>query len=67
MAQPEFFSDGTTGRVTDGKLWLLKKWLGVWQNKGGALAANNPRITDGERVTEDKILCAKKGIAYPGV
>lgn len=64
MVQPDFFGDGTSSRLTDGSLTVLKKILGVWQNKAGALTANNPRIQDGRHVTMAKILAAKKGVAY---
>lgn len=46
MSEPSFLSEGTTPRLTDTKQRVLTKWLGVLQNRAGALASNNPRPDD---------------------
>lgn len=66
MAQPTFFAEGTASRRADTRLRIWKKILGVQQNAGGALAANNPRATDTLRVTRQKFLNALNGTSYTG-
>lgn len=66
MAQPTFFAEGTESRRLDTRLRIWKKILGVQQNVGGALAANNPRPTDTLRVTRQKFLNALNGTAFNG-
>lgn len=46
MAQPTFLGDGATKKPTDSTWVHWVKLLSIEQNKGGALAANNPRRGD---------------------
>lgn len=66
MPQPEFLGDGNTPRRSDAKWVVYAKWLGVLQSQSGALAANNPRRSDGRRVLQEKINCSLNGVAYTG-
>lgn len=66
MAQPSFYPEGVTALLSDTRLRIWKKILGYYQNQAGALAANNPTINDTLRITKQKVLCAKKGVAFTG-
>lgn len=60
MAQPNFYSDGSTPRRTDTRLIIWRKILGAIQNNlgGAAVAANDPRFNEGLRQTKEKVLRA---------
>ena len=64
--QPNFLGNNTTQQHSDTKWVVTAKWLGVLQNAAGALAANNPKRSDGYRVLREKINCAYNGVAYTG-
>lgn len=66
MAQPEFLGNGPTPRATDTQWLSLARQLGVLQNLGGALGANNPRRSDTKAILNRKIANARAGTAYPG-
>lgn len=63
MAQPTFYSDGTTPNRMNTKSQAAKKWLGVLQNRASAIAANNPARMDSYRNTLKKINKALTGTA----
>lgn len=66
MAEPSFLGDGDDPRRSDTKWLRWTKMLGEYQNRSGALSANNPRRSDGIRVVKQKLLCAISGVSYTG-
>lgn len=58
MAQPSYYATGTTPNRTDPKLKRWTRILGVYQNRPGAQASNNPLPTDPVRRIKEKILNA---------
>lgn len=58
MPEPLFLGDITTPRRSDPKWIRWTKMLGVYQNRPGAIAENNPRRSDGIRVVKEKLLSA---------
>lgn len=64
MAEPSFYTDGTTNRKRDPRLRRWKKILGAYQNRaGGGDPTNNPRRHDGLRRTQLKTLNSIRGAA----
>jgi hypothetical protein len=62
MAQPTFYSEGTTPRQRDTRLVKWKKVLGKYQDSlSGANSANDPRQRDSLRPTLKKINNALTG------
>jgi len=66
MAEPSFLGDSTTPRRSDAKWVRWVKILGSYQNAPLAIAANNPRRSDGIRVIKQKVLNAVRGTSYTG-
>jgi len=66
MSQPSFLGDGSNPRKTDARWFRLAKILGAMQDNCGGPAINNPRLTDTQRILEQKILCTASGQLYGG-
>lgn len=66
MAEPVFLGDLDVPRRSDTKWLRWTKMLGQYQNRSGALSANNPRRSDGIRVVKQKLLNAINGTSYTG-
>jgi len=66
MAEPSFLGDGDSGKRGDTAWIRWTKMLGEYQNRSGALPANNPGRGDGIRVVKQKLLCAINGVSYTG-
>ena len=66
MGQPTFLGDGNTPRASDAKWVRWTKILGKYQDRVGALPANNPARGDGIRVVKQKVLCSLAGVSYTG-
>lgn len=66
MAQPTYYTEGTTARSRDTKLRVWTKALGVKQNLLGASAkaANNPKQYDTIRVIKLKLLHSFRNSSY---
>lgn len=53
--QPDYLTEGTTPRRTDGRVRVWAKILGGLQNAAGADPANNPRRMDSRRQLKGKV------------
>lgn len=66
MAQPTFLGDGDEQKRGDTRWLRWVKMLGQYQNRLGALSANNPQRGDSLRVVKQKLLNAVNGTSYTG-
>jgi hypothetical protein len=64
MPEPSFLGDADDPRRSDTKWLRWTKMLGQYQNRSGALVANNPRRSDGIRVVKQKLLHAINDSSY---